>query len=147
MAADRITSLPGLNSSVFAGLGFEQYAGFVNISNTSLIRRDIFYWMVESQGSPSSDPILLWTNGGPGCSGLLGALTENGPFRAAQNGTTLYRDAYSWNRNANVIFVEQPLFVGYSFSDDPGDSITNDELNAKRLVSFIVRVQRYFRTL
>ena len=132
---DRVTSLPGLNASV----SFAQFAGFVNISE-NLVRRDIFYWFNEAElVPPVTAPIVLWTNGGPGCSGILGALTENGPFRAANNGTSLNTAAYSWNKRANMLFVEQPLFVGYSISDDPDDAVTDDELNAKRLVTFIER--------
>ena len=132
---DRVTQLPGLNVSV----SFDQYAGFINISNSS-VRRDIFYWFNEAEDvPPASAPLILWTNGGPGCSGLLGALSEMGPFRASENGTALRLAAYAWNRRANIIFVEQPLFVGFSISDDPQDEITNDELNAARLVAFLAR--------
>eukprot|EP00966_Prymnesium_polylepis_P027167 628355-Prymnesium_polylepis.1 len=99
-ASDIILSLPGLNASV----NFAQYAGFVNIS-LDTVRRDIFYWFNEAElVAPASAPIVLWTNGGPGCSGLLGALTENGPFRAASNGTALLTSPYSWNKRANMLF-------------------------------------------
>ena len=53
---------------------------------TPAFNRHIFYWFVESQTSPSTAPLIWWTNGGPGCSGLAGFLTEQGPFRVGING-------------------------------------------------------------
>ena len=132
--ADRVDRVPGQPD-----VSFSQFAGFVGIGDSTGPRRDIFYWFVESQRDPANDPLLLWTNGGPGCSGLLGKLTEMGPFRAANNGTGLDLMQYAWNREASIIFVEQPLFTGFSISDDPSDAITTDEINAERLTTFIDR--------
>lgn len=56
---------------------------------------------VESQRSPSTDPLLLWMNGGPGCSSLEGFLNELGPLHVTNDGTSLYNNTYAWNR---VIF-------------------------------------------
>lgn len=134
--ADKVTSLPGMPS----GITFDQYAGFVSVTRPGedpTVRREIFYWFVESQRDPINDPLMLWTNGGPGCSGLLGKLTEMGPFRSVNNGTALDFMPYAWNREANIIFVEQPLFTGFSISDDEADAITTDVLNAERLTKFL----------
>ena len=93
--------------------------------------------MVESQGNPTTDPIAFWTNGGPGCSGLYGFLTENGPFQTHSADLSLTLNPYSWNKVANMVFIEQPCGVGYSYSDqsdpykeDGGDYITDDEQSA-----------------
>jgi hypothetical protein len=77
--------------------------------------------------------------GGPGCSGLLGNLAEIGPFRPAEGGDKLDLSPYSWTKSAALIFVEQPLFVGFSISDDLTDSNTDDDINGRRLVMFIER--------
>jgi carboxypeptidase C (cathepsin A) len=69
--------------------------------------KEIFYWFVESQRDPAKDPLVLWTNGGPGCSGLTGFLSEQGPFRAAADGS-LSVNKYAWNKIANMVFIEQP---------------------------------------
>jgi len=73
------------------------------------------------------------TNGGPGCSGLYGFLTENGPFATHSADLQLSLNPYSWNKIATMVFIEQPCGVGFSYSDqeDPfnskdGDYVTND---------------------
>lgn len=56
---------------------------------------------------------MLWLNGGPGCSSLLGLFSENGPYWIRDN-LTLERNDHSWNNNSNVLYVDQPVGTGLS---------------------------------
>ncbi|KAM9408146.1 lysosomal protective protein-like [Pholidichthys leucotaenia] len=109
-AADLIDNLPGLQKQP----DFKQYSGYLNVANG----KHLHYWFVESQNDPSTDPVVLWLNGGPGCSSMVGLLTENGPFLIWDDGATLKYNSYSWNKITNVLYVESPVGVGFSYSDD-----------------------------
>ena len=73
-----------------------------------------FFWMFESRSKPSTDPLVLWLTGGPGCSSQLALLAENGSCNMAKNGTGTEKNPYSWTSNANVIWVDQPAATGFS---------------------------------
>ena len=107
---DEIKSLPGLSEPI----NFKQYSGYLDITEG----KHFFYWFVESQKDPENAPVVLWLNGGPGCSSLFGNLGENGPFRVNSDGKTLVLNPSSWNKVANVIYLESPVGTGYSYKDD-----------------------------
>jgi len=122
---DEISNLPGAPS-----VPFRMFSGYIKVAPT----RKLFYWFTESQAATASkDPVMLWTNGGPGCSGLSGFLTENGPFRPLVNGSGLRMNQYSWNKIANTIFIEQPAGVGFSTIDDPDYKYNDAEAAADNL--------------
>lgn len=75
----------------------------------------------ESRNDPKNDPVILWLNGGPGCSSLTGLFMELGPSSINKKVGVDFNPA-SWNANASVIFLDQPVNVGYSYS---GGSVTN----------------------
>nr|CAJ73288.1 cathepsin A [Guillardia theta] len=127
-ATDEITDLPGLPKEVSK---FKQYAGYIPVGGG----KSLFYWFVEAQKNPASSPLVLWTNGGPGCSGLTGFLSEQGPFRAEKGGQ-LSLNKYSWNRVANMIFIEQPAGVG--FSQGPSNMTYGDAEAAKDNRAFVL---------
>ncbi|XP_070697057.1 lysosomal protective protein [Pempheris klunzingeri] len=116
-AADEITYLPGLQKQP----SFKQYSGYLSVVDG----KHLHYWFLESQHTPSSDPVVLWLNGGPGCSSLDGLLTEHGPFLIQDDGVTLQYNPYSWNKIANMLYLESPPGVGFSYSDDQ-KYVTND---------------------
>jgi cathepsin A (carboxypeptidase C) len=75
----------------------------------------------ESRNDPKNDPVVLWLNGGPGCSSLTGLFLELGPARVNAH-QQLDFNPYSWNSNASVIFLDQPVNVGFSYS---GSSVSD----------------------
>lgn len=105
---DQITNLPGTESF---SVTFRQFSGYLNVSAT----KNMHYWFVESIKDPKNDPLLLWTNGGPGCSGLVGFFWELGPFKPNED-LSLSFNKYSWNLVANILFIEAPCGVGFSYS-------------------------------
>jgi len=106
---DQIKNLPGIPSNYESNM----FSGYIPVTEDG--SKQLFYWYVESQRNPDIDPLVLWTNGGPGCSGLSGFLTEQGPFRPTA-GLLLTLNTYSWNRISNMVFIEQPVGVGFSFA-------------------------------
>ncbi|KAH6832001.1 serine carboxypeptidase-like 40 [Perilla frutescens var. hirtella] len=134
MEADKITQLPGQPD----GIDFDQYAGYVTVD--PLAGRALFYYFVESPTNSSTKPLLLWLNGGPGCSSLgFGAMEELGPFRVNSDGKTLFRNNYAWNNVANVIFLESPAGVGFSYSNTTADyNNTGDTSTANDAYAFLL---------
>ena len=121
----QIKSLPGLDKNTFDK--YTMFSGYIDVYPKN--NRSLFYWFVESLNDPTNDPVALWTNGGPGCSGLGGMFTEQGPFRPKQD-LTLYVNNYSWVNVANMLFIEAPAGVGFSFSDVSSDYTTDDNTTA-----------------
>ncbi|XP_020258204.1 serine carboxypeptidase II-3-like [Asparagus officinalis] len=122
METDKIEELPGQPK----GVDFDQYAGYVTVDPKH--GRALFYYFVESPQNSSSMPLMLWLNGGPGCSSLgYGAMEEVRPFRVNSNGETLSRNYYAWNNVANVLFLESPTGVGFSYSNTSSDISQNED--------------------
>ncbi|KAB7495458.1 Lysosomal protective protein [Armadillidium nasatum] len=121
---DLITDLPGLDFPIT----FNQYSGYLD----STEGRKLHYWFVESKADPVTDPLLLWLNGGPGCSSLMGFITELGPFRVVHDGSnTLEPNIYAWNEQASVIFLESPACVGFSY--DENDNCTTSDIDVANI--------------
>ncbi|EDV19965.1 uncharacterized protein TRIADDRAFT_32645 [Trichoplax adhaerens] len=137
---DWITSLPGLSHQS----SFKQYSGYLDGGNGNRLH----YWFVESKGKPLRDPLVLWLNGGPGCSSIIGLLLENGPFMPSYDGKHLTLRNTSWNDFANVIFLESPAGVGYSYNDKRNYTWDDDQVadsNYAALKSFFNKFPEYSR--
>ncbi|RDX68142.1 Serine carboxypeptidase-like 40 [Mucuna pruriens] len=139
---DKIESLPGQPL-----VSFSQYGGYVTLDKFA--GRAFYYYFVEARRSKQTLPLLLWLNGGPGCSSLAyGAMQELGPFRVNSDGKTLHTNKFSWNKVANVLFLESPTGVGFSYSNKSKDYDTNGDRktaadNYLFLVNWLERFPEY----
>ncbi|KAF4317347.1 hypothetical protein G195_009307 [Phytophthora kernoviae 00238/432] len=112
---------PSIDESFVCGVT-NNTAGYVKLANK--VDDHYFYWFFESRSSPDSDPLVLWLTGGPGSSSMFALLTENGPCTINPDLTTKF-NPYSWNNNANMIWLDQPTGVGFSFGS-PADKDYNE---------------------
>ncbi|KAK9054610.1 hypothetical protein SSX86_025689 [Deinandra increscens subsp. villosa] len=129
--SDKILKLPGQPP-----VGFQQFSGYVTLDAKK--KRALFYYFVEAEVDPVSKPLVLWLNGGPGCSSLgVGAFSENGPFRP--NGQGLLRNEYSWNTEANMLYLETPVGVGFSYDSSNSSSyeVVTDAITARDNLVFL----------
>jgi hypothetical protein len=135
--SDLVTTLPGQPPGAPDS---QLYAGYVDVAPS----RSLFFTLQTSSRSPLTDPLVLWLNGGPGCSSLGGGwLSEVGPWVPQLDGTLL-RNEFAWTRNANLLFVESPAGVGFSLARDDSDLHVGDQRTAKDLRTFLIRfLERY----
>ena len=127
----------------------KQYSGYLDVTND----KHLFFWYAksllhlllrsklkirffEARHSPADAPLVLWLNGGPGCSSSTGLLLELGPCNIANGGRNTTFNPYSWNNNANVIFLDQPVNVGYSYADD-GTTVSTSPIAGKDVYAFL----------
>lgn len=136
-------SLPGWNRALPSKI----YSGFVNASSS----KRLHYMLVEAEAplDPATAPLVLWLNGGPGCSSLEGFLYEHGPLNVADahappnanhagdpspfaDDKNLVANAWSWSKAANMLYLEAPAGVGFSYSStgNPKDLVTGDNQTA-----------------
>lgn len=132
--SERITSLPGLEGD----LPFKMYSGYLPVGKTSGNPGMIHYWFIEARENPSSSPVVYWTNGGPGGSGIAaGLLTEMGAVHVqyeddedASSKLKVVENPYGWNNVANTLYVSQPKGVGYSYCLDKSKTCNNNDESA-----------------
>uniref|UniRef100_A0A6B2L3B8 Carboxypeptidase n=1 Tax=Arcella intermedia TaxID=1963864 RepID=A0A6B2L3B8_9EUKA len=107
----------------------KMYSGFVSAGPSPGMPGSsmwVHYVFIECESSPSTAPLLVWYNGGPGASSMFGLLVELGPFllndlsledpRFNQTGIPqLIPNPYSWSKLGNLLIVDNPPPVGFSF--------------------------------
>ncbi|KAF0683329.1 Aste57867_24622 [Aphanomyces stellatus] len=98
---------------LFCGIAGQE-SGYIQLPN----KKDdhYFYWFFESRRNSAKDPLVLWLTGGPGCSSMMALLHENGPCIVDKDLNTQL-NPLSWNNIANMIWLDQPTGVGFSYGD------------------------------
>jgi len=92
---------------------------------------------VESLDKPETDPVLVYFNGGPGGATIYLNFYLMGPYVTADGTSKLYRSNYSWNRRANLLLIDNPAGIGYSFAENERDFIMSDYQYTRDALSLI----------
>ncbi|OTB09741.1 hypothetical protein K445DRAFT_323689 [Daldinia sp. EC12] len=92
--------------------GVNSYSGYVDLDENT----HMFFWFFEARNNPDEAPLTLWLNGGPGSDSLIGLFEELGPCNVTHNGTSVV-NPYAWNEVSNLLFLSQPIGVGFSYAD------------------------------
>ncbi|KAL3828493.1 hypothetical protein ACJIZ3_017295 [Penstemon smallii] len=114
------------------------HAGYYKLQHTKDAR--MFYFFFESRNS-KTDPVVIWLTGGPGCSSELALFYENGPFHITSNLSLAWND-FGWDKVSNLIYVDQPIGTGFSYSSDDDDIRHNEEGVSNDLYDFL---QAFFK--
>nr|AAC41580.1 carboxypeptidase [Aedes aegypti] len=116
----------------------ESYSGFMTVDAKH--NSNLFFWYVPAKNNREQAPILVWLQGGPGASSLFGMFEENGPFHIHRNKSVKQRE-YSWHQNHHMIYIDNPVGTGFSFTDSDEGYSTNEEHVGENLMKFI---QQFF---
>ncbi|KAG0517508.1 hypothetical protein BDA96_09G094900 [Sorghum bicolor] len=133
--ADRVVWVPGQPADV----DFPMYSGYVTVDHHA--GRALFYWLQEVPPKAQPAPLVLWLNGGPGCSSVAyGASEERGAFCIRPDGAALFLNRYRWNRAANILFLDSPAGVGFSYTNTTSDLYNSgDRRTAHDSYKFLVK--------
>lgn len=111
----------------------KSFSGYADVAED----QHIFWWFFEARnGDPENAPLTVWINGGPGrfdtggeagvgciriliglpgSSSMIGLFAELGPCGVDYFGE-VYNNPHSWTNVSNVLFIDQPSQVGFSYS-------------------------------
>ncbi|KAG9937676.1 alpha/beta-hydrolase, partial [Aureobasidium melanogenum] len=118
--------------------GVNSFSGYVHLPSSLLMDTQdpsdpynisTFFWYFESRNNPRAAPLTIWLAGGPGDASSFAAVTENGPCYVNEfsNGTVL--NPYSLNQHSNVLYIDQPVQAGFSYSTFMNSTFNFNNLN------------------
>ncbi|XP_015895462.3 serine carboxypeptidase-like 50 [Ziziphus jujuba] len=146
---------PAYSSLLFPKEALPNKSGYLPVNRSS--ESAIFYTFYEAQkpiSSISQTPLLIWLQGGPGCSSMIGNFFELGPWRVnfnkkADEPLALEPNSGSWNRIFGLLFLDNPIGTGFSITAKPEEIPRDQNSVADHLfaaVSAFVKLNPSFRS-
>ncbi|XP_011880871.1 PREDICTED: venom serine carboxypeptidase [Vollenhovia emeryi] len=112
------------------------YSGYFTVNKE--YNSNLFFWFFPAMHNPKTAPVVLWLQGGPGATSMFGLFMENGPFIVTANKTLTTRK-YSWNIAHNLIYIDNPVGTGYSFTGDDKGYVRNETQVGRDIHSALVQ--------
>lgn len=119
----------------------QSYSGYFTVNEQ--FSSNLFFWYFPARIDPKNAPVVLWLQGGPGATSLIGLFGENGPFEVKSQ--KLHLRKYSWALAHNLIYIDNPVGVGYSFTE--GGFSKNETVIGDNLYNALVQFFQLFPDL
>ncbi|KAM5346204.1 hypothetical protein ACJ41O_009209 [Fusarium nematophilum] len=103
--------------------GVRSFSGYVSLPKDFLpdaggwedgVSGNFFFWYFEARNDPQNAPISIYLGGGPGYTSFDGSSVFPCYVNPDSNSTTLNEN--SWNKNVNMLYIDQPLGTGFSYT-------------------------------
>jgi len=125
------------------GIGnYTSYSGYFTVNST--YGSNMFFWFFPSQNKKLDAPVAVWLQGGPGGSSMFGLFTENGPFYVSSDGKKLLPTPFTWNSDFSMIYIDNPVGTGFSFTTDKAGFCTDQICVGDNLYSLITQFFQVF---
>lgn len=123
------------------GANVKSYSGYLTVNKN--YNSNLFFWFFPAQVKPETAPVLLWLQGGPGGTSMFGLFVEHGPYFVHQNLTLGYREI-PWTSRYSVLYIDNPVGTGWSFTDDDKGYATNQDDVGRDLYSALIQFFQIF---
>nr|CAD7392367.1 unnamed protein product [Timema cristinae] len=122
------------------------YSGYFTVDKQ--YNSNMFFWFFPAENvTYPNAPVVVWLQGGPGGSSMYGLFTELGPFRISPVNETLEIIPYAWTKNYSVLFIDNPVGTGFSFTDHEEGFARNETQVGDNLYSLLVQFYTMFPEL
>ncbi|XP_054157691.1 venom serine carboxypeptidase-like [Oppia nitens] len=91
------------------------YSGYLTVNKK--FKSNMFFWYFPALNKDKRAPLLLWLNGGPGSTSMIGLFTENGPLVLDKHMKVSLRQ-YTWAQEFSMVFIDNPVGTGFSFTNN-----------------------------
>ncbi|CAF3480668.1 unnamed protein product [Adineta steineri] len=115
---------------------YPSYSGYLTVNKTH--QSNLFFWFFPSQDGNTNAPLVVWLQGGPGSSSLFGLFAEQGPIMVDME-QKLHGSNITWNSKYHLLYIDQPVGTGYSFTKSEEGYVTNEDEVARDLYSMLTQ--------
>lgn len=121
--------------------GVDSYSGYFTVNKK--YGSNLFFWFFPAETDQQNAPVMLWLQGGPGGPSMFGLFQEHGPF-VINNNLTVIKRKYTWTKGINVLYIDNPVGTGFSFTQNQAGYVTNEDEVARDLYAALIQFFQIF---
>ncbi|KIM76059.1 hypothetical protein PILCRDRAFT_826709 [Piloderma croceum F 1598] len=130
------------------------FAGSISVNSRQHPNNTLFFWAFEKERGSLTAPAdegcndswIIWLQGGPGASSIYSLFFESGPLRMGSDGS-IAPNNYSWHKQADIIYLDNPVGVGFSTAESDGGYVANEDQMAENFLMFLENLVLVFPSL